>query len=372
VDAAAKALNRFEVQTRFRNFKAFHYEQAVAFKRHLAEQSNLRTGERLSKATPSFDPGRSQGFFLLVGRANGYRSRFTYSDADYFNLSDRDSRIAKTRLERPVPSIKQVRHVIEIMPAEDAIQRRDRALVAFILLTGARDGAVVSLKLKHLDLVQGRVIQDAREVATKFGKSFDTYFFPVGGDVRQIVEEWAGYLGRELLWGPDDPVFPATRMEVGPDRLFHAVGLERKHWSSAGPVREAFRRAFAAAGLPYFAPHRLRNTLVALGQKRCQTPEEFKVWSQNLGHSQVMTTFTSYGSAPVARQAAIIRGLVEDEPRQTGVLDEVEAVLAKYRRPAASGGLSAWVISGLAYFGGSLATSPSIGIRRLCRTVAKG
>ena len=38
VDAAAKALNRFEVYTRYRDFKAFHFQQAIAFKKHLAEQ----------------------------------------------------------------------------------------------------------------------------------------------------------------------------------------------------------------------------------------------------------------------------------------------------------------------------------------------
>jgi integrase len=332
VDAAAKALNRFEIHTRFRDFKAFHYEQAVAFKRHLAEQSNLRTGERLSEATLHSTLAALKAFFFWLAGQNGYRSRFTYSDADYFNLSDRDSRIAKTRLEKPVPSLEQVRHVIETMLAEDAIQRRDRALVAFILLTGARDGAIVSLKLKHLDMAQDRIIQDAREVATKFGKSFDTYFFPVGDDVRLIVEEWAEYLGRELLWGPDDPLFPATRMDTGPDRLFHAVGLERKHWSSAGPIREVFRRAFAAAGLPYFAPHRLRNTLVALGQKRCHSPEEFKVWSQNLGHSQVLTTFTNYGNVSAGRQAELMRSMGVDPGDKTEVAEQMAQLAERLRR----------------------------------------
>jgi integrase len=332
VDAAAKALNRFEVHTRFRDFKAFHYEQAVAFKRHLAEQSNVRTGARLSKATLHWTLAALKAFFFWLAGQNGYRSRFTYSDADYFNLSDRDSRIAKTRLEKPVPSLEQVRHVIETMSAEDAIQRRDRALVAFILLTGARDGAVVSLKLKHLDLAHDRIIQDAREVATKFGKSFDTYFFPVGDDVRLIVEQWAEYLGRELLWGPDDPLFPATRIDAGPDGLFRAVGLERKHWSGAGPIRQVFRRAFAAAGLPYFAPHRLRDTLVTLGQKRCQTPEEFKVWSQNLGHSQVLTTFTSYGHVPASRQAAIIRTLGQAKKTKAEALDQLTEIAEALRR----------------------------------------
>jgi integrase/recombinase XerD len=337
VDAAAKALNRFEVHSRFRDFKAFHYEQAVAFKRHFAEQSNLRTGERLSKATLHSTLAALRAFFFWVAGQPGYRSCLTYSDADYFNLSERDSRIAKTRMEKPVPSLEQVRHVIETMPADDAIKRRDRALVAFTLLTGARDGAIVSPKLKHLDLAQGRIIQDAREVATKFGKSFDTYFFPVGDDVRLIVEEWAEYLGRELLWGPDDPLFPATQMDAGPDRLFHAVGLERKHWSSAGPIREVFRRAFAAAGLPYFPPHRLRNTLVALGQKRCHTTEEFKVWSQNLGHSQVLTTFMNYGNVCAGRQAELMRSLAADAGDKDELGEQMAQLVERFRRsPAAT------------------------------------
>jgi integrase/recombinase XerD len=51
LDGVAKAFNRFETYTRHRDFKAFHIQQAIGFKRHLAEQENLRTKERLSKAT---------------------------------------------------------------------------------------------------------------------------------------------------------------------------------------------------------------------------------------------------------------------------------------------------------------------------------
>jgi len=43
--------------------------------------------------------------------------------------------------------------------------------------------------------------------------------------------------------------------------------------------------------LPYFNPHSFRNTLVRLGQEICRSPEEFKSWSQNLGHEKVLTTF---------------------------------------------------------------------------------
>jgi len=51
IDAVAKALNRFEVYTKFRDFKYFHVDQAIAFKKHLAKQKAQRSGEKLSKAT---------------------------------------------------------------------------------------------------------------------------------------------------------------------------------------------------------------------------------------------------------------------------------------------------------------------------------
>ena len=39
------------------------------------------------------------------------------------------------------------------------------------------------------------------------------------------------------------------------------------------------------------------------------TPEQMKAWSQNLGHADVLTTFTSYGNVPAHRQGELIRAL---------------------------------------------------------------
>lgn len=49
-------------------------------------------------------------------------------------------------------------------------------------------------------------------------------------------------------------------------------------------------------------------TLVLLGQTVCQIPEDFKAWSQNLGHDKVLTTFPSYGQIESPRQGEIILG----------------------------------------------------------------
>ena len=335
VDAAAKALSRFEEYNRYRDFKAFHSQQAIAFKRYLAEQMGKRSGEKLSKATLHAALKQLRAFFFWLAGQPGYKARLQYSDADYFNLSDKDTRIATAQRERKAPTLEQVRRVIETMPSGNEIERRNRALVVFTLLTGARDSAIASMKLKHVELKEGCVYQDAREVKTKFSKTFTTYFFPVGEEVRQIVADWVRYLREEKLWGNDDPLFPATRVALGAARQFEAAGLERSHWSTATPIRAIFREAFERAGLPYFHPHSLRKTLARLGEEICRSPEDFKAWSQNLGHEQVLTTLMSYGKVATDRQREIIRGMVA--PRQAVQSEADHIAEALFRRLRGSG-----------------------------------
>jgi integrase/recombinase XerD len=63
--------------------------------------------------------------------------------------------------------------------------------------------------------------------------------------------------------------------------------------------------------VPYCNPRSFRDTLVHFGATPCKTPEEFKAWSQNLGHEGVLTTFYSYGQVGSRRQGEIIRTLGE-------------------------------------------------------------
>jgi integrase len=309
VDQAAKALSRFEAYTGRREFKLFHRKQAEAFKRHLAEQRSNRTNEPLSKATMYSTLVALRSFFIWLAGQPGYKSRISYADVEYFNMTMKDARIAKAAREPRVPTIEQIRHVLQSMPLGTEIDQRNRAVVAFVILTGARDGAIVSMKLKHVDLDQGLVEQDAREVRTKNSKSFPTYFFPVGDDIRAIVVEWIVFLRTRKLFGFNDPLFPSSRVAVGDDGQFRSDGLDRKAWSNAGPIRKIFKEAFQQAGLPPFNPHSFRKTLAQLGQKQCRTIEAMKAWSQNLGHEELMTTFASYGTLSRTQQADIMGAL---------------------------------------------------------------
>jgi integrase/recombinase XerD len=334
IDAAAAALSRFEEYTKYRDFKKFHIQQAVGFKRKLADQVSPRTGEPLASSTMFATLNALRAFFHWLAGLPGYRSHLTFADADYFALSEKEARVAKARLERPVPTIEQVQHVVRTMPCVTEIELRNRALIAFTLLTGARDGAMASLRLKHVDIAEGRLLQDAREVRTKFSKTITTWFFPVGEEFLPIVADWVEFLLTEKLFGPNDPLFPATQVVVGEDRCFRAEGLSRSGWSNATPIRRIFKQAFIGAGLAYANPHSFRKTLAQLGERLCSTPEQFKAWSQNLGHEQVLTTFSSYGEVAHHRQAELIRGLkaqADNEPLNGAVLDQMMQLLERAR-----------------------------------------
>ena len=97
-------------------------------------------------------------------------------------------------------------------------------------------------------------------------------------------------------------------------RHFEATSIDRRACSTVSPIRAVFKQAFEAAGLPYFNPHSFRRTLAQLAEAMCKTPEQFKAWSQNLGHGGVLTTFHTYGSVADRRQGESIKGLAQSQP----------------------------------------------------------
>jgi integrase len=310
VDQVAAALADFEAATGSKDFRLFRTEWAESYKRRLSAATNNTTGRPLSKSTISARLAALKAFFQWLSQESGFKSRIKYTDAEYFNPSAKDARIARGQREKQVPSIEQIRHAVALMPVGTDIERRDRALIAFAILSGARDDAIASMSLKHVDLERRRISQNAREgVRTKNAKTITSTFFPVGSDIEAIVAEWLTYLAVDRLWGPDDPLFPAPKVELGESGHFENAGLDRRHWKDAAAIRRIFREAFTRAGLPYFNPHTFRHTLASLGERICPTPEAFKAWSQNLGHAHVLTTFTSYGAVAQNRQDEIMAEL---------------------------------------------------------------
>ncbi len=307
IDKAAAAIERFDAWNRYKDFHKFHFEQAIAFRTALERETHPKTGKPLGKSTLEgiFRPLRS--FMLWLADQPGYRSKIRYSDAELFCLSRRDQLLARAGEPRPSPSVEQIRHVLRTMPGETVIERRNRAIVAFLILTGIRDGAMVGLRLRHLDLHGRRVHQDARQIRTKFAKTMTTIFFPVCPEAEAIVHAWADELTANLLHGPDDALFPKTKVGLGPGGGFVTLGVERASWRSPASIRRIVAGAFSQAGLPAFGPHSFRHTLMREAKQHCKSLEEFEAYSENIGHNDPKTTLRSYGGLSLERRAVLLQ-----------------------------------------------------------------
>jgi integrase len=306
VAKAAASISTYEAFLDGKDFRGFHPERARAFKRHLTKTRSQTRGKPLSSGTINGILRDLTAFLNWLADQPGYKSKIQRADIAYLS-SDRKSETARrTSCWKPHPSPAQVRALLSRMPDGTELERRDRALVAFLFLTGSRETAAVSLSLGQIDLEHGLVQFDGRHVDTKFGKSFTTAFYPIGGPAEQILRDWVQELRHEHHFSSTDPLFPRTKVGSGPDRRFTVLGIDRAPWSTASSAARIFKDAFRNAGLPPFSPHRVRDTLADLAREHCRTPEDYKAWSQNMGHEDVMTTFRSYGSVAPGRQVELM------------------------------------------------------------------
>lgn len=306
VDQVRHAIDRFEAHTGFKDFKTFDKDQALTFRRALSTTKAARSGKPISLATTHHIVRSVQDFLVWLRERPGFRRRIQLDHIEYLNLTRGEERAAHAARPKQYASLEQYRAVILAMPDETVTERRDQALLALLLLTGMRDAAVISLKLKHISVERRHVFQDPREVRTKNRKAIEAYYFPVGEEIEAIVAAWVRHLSTDLLFGPNDPLFPKTEVAPDSNRSFAVLGLSREHWATTAPVRAIFKSAFERIGLSYVKPHSIRDTLTQQIYARQLNVEQLRVWSMNYGHESVMTTLGSYGQIATERRAEVM------------------------------------------------------------------
>lgn len=306
VQKAADGILKFEANTRYATFKKFRIEQVLKFRETLDEEVSKTTGKPLSKSTISGVLAANKGFFFWLADQTGYKQRIQHSDADYFNMDAKGQRVASAVRDTPYPSMEMARHAFNYMPESSEIERRNKAIFAFFMLTGARDGAVASLRLKHINMIDGCLYQDARDVLTKNSKTFTTFFLPVDVEYLECVAAWVKHLKQERLFGAADALFPPPDVKTI-DGAFKVAGLKRETYKNANAIRQAIKDAFTNADLPAFTPHAFRKTLVKWADTCYTTRESFKAFSLNIGHSSVVTSISAYCPISTERQGELIK-----------------------------------------------------------------
>lgn len=316
VEKAAASLTFFESAMGYKDFKRHNLSWPERFKEALAE-SKGPSGGILSISTRSSHMRHVSKFITWLSDKPGYKSRIGWTDAKYYRLSRKDERVAGTHRDPIYPILKHALKAFAAMPNETELQKRDRAIFAFLTMTGARVKATTTLKLKRISLEELTVLQDARDVETKGAKTFITAFYIAAPDLWDALSDWVVYLYDQKHFGPEDPLFPKTGRERDADGNFTSDAVTRAHWSQTGSIRLIVKDAFLRLHMPAYGPHSFRHMLTHIGMDICPTPRAFKAWSQNFGHSDVTITLNNYGNLTSREQLEEIRMLSDGADLQT-------------------------------------------------------
>jgi len=314
VDAYERAVLLWQECNENKDFSGFGKQQVRTFKDWLKSRTN-RKGESLSLTYIYNVLRRLRGFFEWLSMQPHYKSKINQVVVEYLSLSKKDTRMALQPNKREIPSIEEVIQVIESIQVGSPVDMRDRALLCFTLLTGARISAIYSLPMKAFDEEALTVDQNPKfGVKTKFSKRICTTFFPI--EYTQAVDyflEWYWYLKRQKGFRPEDPIFPKAILENGKENIsyYNTGEVEPVFWASSSSVRKIFQKRFLDAEVPYYHPHTFRHLVVKEFAKTRLTEEEKKAISQNLGHENTGTTFGSYGYGHIQeeRQVDIVKNI---------------------------------------------------------------
>jgi len=319
------------------DFSSFNMTKAEEFKDWLKSKKKVSSQENISMSYCYDNLRHIKVFFDWLSKQSGYKSKINQTAVDYLNLTRKEVREATQPKSVEYPTLEQIKIVIDNLKGKTEIEMRDRALFSYAFLTGARISAIRTLPMKSFDKKELVVHQDpALGVATKFSKNITSVLIPFGyEETLNYFIEWFDYLKDKKKFQPNDPIFPATKIENGKDNIsyYNTGEVETKFLKGSGSLRKIFEKRFKQVGIKYYHPHTFRHFWVKEISKLPITEEEKKALSQNLGHENVGTTFGSYGYGKIEdnRQIEIIRNIDfkgrKKEVNVTMTLEEVKQLL---------------------------------------------
>lgn len=301
IRAVERAIRLYEVATNEADLAAFDRHKAKQFATWLEENG------KSSRQIYQFY-NHLKAFFHWLAFQSGYKSRIDVSDIEYLSLDRKRMQEVTSPDIVDWPSKEHVVNLTKTIEPLTEIDKRDRALISFLLLSGMRDMAIATLPLGCFNPHTLEVIQYPDQgVATKFSKRFVSRLFVFDEGILTFVKDWARYLTEERQFSSKNPLFPRTRVFRSEETSeFSASDVEPVFWKSAGPIREILKTRSEKAELVYYKPHSFRHAAAQLALRQCSSPEEIRAVSQNLGHEHVATTLTSYGKLEGDRVQQVI------------------------------------------------------------------
>jgi len=198
-------------------------------------------------------------------------------------------RLSEVPKTREAVSLEEVQAIAK-SPVCTISERRARAALVFLFLSGMRIGAFVSLPLKAVDLSSRKVIQyPSLGVRTKNSKYAITYLLDIP-ELMKVVQEWDDEI-RAIL-PPSGYWFAPLSPETGQiDLNVVSVGEHRSTLA-----RRSMKEFLDTVSLLYHSPHKFRHGFIQYGAANSKTVADFKAVSMNVMHASMEITDEFYSN----------------------------------------------------------------------------
>ncbi len=309
INSIEKSILLYDDFSKNANYVTFSESGATRFKKWISDRKN--NGKSLSATTIYHHLRHLKNFFTWLSGQTGFKSRIRLDSVSYLTMDKKKAREALSPKSVKAPTLEYVKQLTDSIEIKTEIDRRDQALISFLLLSGMRDKAIATLPLGCFDWKTFEIRQDPKAgVDTKFGKTIISTLIQFDKGLIKYVVEWAEYLEKDKLFGLANPLFPRSKVEqIKGGLTFISKEVEPVFWKGTGSIREILKKRSTQAGLDYYYPHSFRHAAVAIAFKHCQNGEQLKAISQNLGHSNLGTTVMSYGNLDDFRVREVVSGL---------------------------------------------------------------
>ena len=261
-----------------------------------ALRNKKRDGKPISVSTVDNNLMRVFNFFRWLSQQPGYRRNLPPDKVHYLKPSRKERQTQRYSGRVVEASFSTVVELFNSITGHNQIDLRDRAAIAFLLSTGIRVDAFISLPISVIDeetLLFDQAPGDG--VRTKFGKLLLGKVHNFNEHMTSAIKEWLTVY-RGLGAAENAPFFPQGKTKT--EELAYSIQEEVSFqpYQATGGMREMLKRRCAKAGIKNIAPHDFRHIFMIEIFKRVEKMEDLKVISQSIGHESLSTTFSSYGN----------------------------------------------------------------------------
>ena len=189
---------------------------------------------------------------------------------------------------RELYTVEDVIRLVSVAPYTFT-EKRTRASVAFLFLSGMRIGAFLTLPFECVDIYNRRVYQlPSKGVKTKNSKAGLTFLLNIP-ELLAVIEEYDNEFRPNM---PSESYWYVHADTWGDPTRKKPIGNRE---ASRDTFSDHLKKLCERAGVKFLSPHKFRHGHAVYSMKRAKTVAQMKAISQNLMHSNTGITDGIYG-----------------------------------------------------------------------------